>query len=314
MNKSYFWAPCIVALLGAAYYGLRAGPAELSYQPSDTLTRSDQSVPNQAVSASKAMPEPLSEPEPTSLPEPTIVETRNEQASTHFQEMHQCFRAAQEFATAKAKADDCKKYEGLQEYEHAYANCLNDRWEQRAADAERKQSECGNVTNIGRKYYEATRDAAKAGDADAQLCYLQAAFGTSDNTSPLTDADVAEYKQVSSQYLDAAIKRGDWRIAQLLTRRNFHPGSGPITQLEGIGKPETIYRMTKLMRLGASGSFATGQDYKLKLLMNPDIKPSEPLSRETIKRADAWAQETYIAYFSGVPGLTELPTVCDLSS
>ena len=87
-----------------------------------------------------------------------------------------------------------------------------------------------------------------------------------------------------------------------------------MTQLEEIGKPETIYKMTKLMRLGASGSFATGQDYKLKLLMNPDIKPSEPLPQETIDRADAWAQETYIAYFSGVHGLTELPTICDLSS
>ena len=313
MNKSYFWASCVMALLGAAYYGLRAGPAESSYQPSNTpLAGSGQSVPNQA------MPEPLSEPEPKSLPEPTIVDARNEQASTHFREMQQCFSAAQEFATAKANADDCKKYEGLQEYEHAHANCLNDRWSQRAADAERKQSECGSVTNIERKYYEATRDAAKAGDADAQLCYLQAAFSTRfsarDNTSPLTDADVAEYKQVSSQYLDTAIKRGDWRIAQLLTRRNFHPGSGPITQLGEIGKPETIYKMTKLMRLGASGSFATGQDYKLKLLMNPDIKPSEPLPQETIDRADAWAQETYIAYFSGVHGLTELPTVCDLSS
>ena len=152
MNKSYFWASCVMALLGAAYYGLRAGPAESSYQPSNTpLAGSGQSVPYQA------MPEPLSEPEPKSLPEPTIVDARNEQASTHFREMQQCFSAAQEFATAKANADDCKKYEGLQEYEHAHANCLNDRWSQRAADAERKQSECGSVTNIERKYYEATR-------------------------------------------------------------------------------------------------------------------------------------------------------------
>jgi hypothetical protein len=68
-----------------------------------------------------------------------------------------------------------------------------------------------------------------------------------------------------------------------------------------------------LLRLGASGTFATGLDYKLKLLAHPDLKPEAALPQKAIKEGDAWAEETYNTYFSGVPGITELPTICDRS-
>ena len=74
--------------------------------------------------------------------------------------------------------------------------------------------------------------------------------------------------------MDAAIKRGDWRVVDLLNTRHFHPGSG----LQGM--------------------------------LHPDLIPSAAVPAEVAKEGDAWAQQTYINYFAGVPGLTEAPVVC----
>ena len=199
-------------------------------------------------------------------------------------------------------------YEGRQEFEQTYAECLNG-WKDsrnRAAAAEKTLSECGDVTDIKKQYREATMAAAKAGDPDAQLCYLVRDFSSEGHLTSIGEAELAEYGQLGPTYVDAAIKRGDWRIVYLLTRRN-----GPITRLSQAGRPETVYRMTRLLRHGASGAFATGLDHELKLMAHPDLMPEAALPPNVIREGDAWAEVTYNTYFSGVPGITELPTICD---
>jgi hypothetical protein len=312
MNKSYLWvgAACTVGLLAAAYFGLRSrGDQEhLPEPPTVAETRSEKALPEWPVAANDPI-ESQSQPPPEPLPQaklqPAIVDTGDGMASARYREARHCFRALQDLDTAKANAADCKQREGIQVHEQGYASCLNENWPSRAQAAQQTLSGCGEVTKISRKYFEATRDAARAGDPDAQVCYLQSLFG-SDQGTPLTAADNAEYKQLSSQFIDAGLRRGDWRVVHLMTGR-----SGPITQVQGIGQQATRYRMTKLLRLGASGSYATGLDYKLKLLANPDIQPSESLPGKVIKEADDWAQETYNAYFAGVPGTTGVVTICD---
>src|SRR6185295_17864489 len=114
------------------------------------------------------------------------------------------------------------------------------------------------------RYFEATKQAAHAGDADAQMCYLQADFGASNGEPVVTDAEVEEYGRLAPDYVDDALRRGDWRIVELMTKSSFHPGIEAIRQIPDIDKPETIYKMTKLLRLGASGSYAKSLDMDLR--------------------------------------------------
>ena len=80
--------------------------------------------------------------------------------------------------------------------------------------------------------------------------------------------------------------------------------------IEGIGQRDTQYKMTKLLRLGATGKYARNLDSELHGFKHPDLEPSAALPPEVTTEGDAWAQETYNNYFSGVPGLTERPVIC----
>jgi hypothetical protein len=306
MKKSYVLMVFSAALmLGAAYLRLRDDPIEES--PPEETTPGEATAPKSSAESSVGT---VSAAQVPSEPIAARAAGNNTSASSpsRFRFLRQCFQASHDLTAAKSLGD-CKVYEGRQEFEQAYAECLNGwmDWRNRAAVAEKTLSECGDVTDIEKQYYEATQAAAMVGDPDAQLCYLGFDFSlTGGHLTRIGEAELAEYKQVSPTYVDAAIKRGDWRVVYLLTRR-----TGLVTRLDQAGRPETVYRMTKLLRLGASGAFATGLDYKLKLLAHPDLKPEAALPQKAIQEGDAWAEETYNTYYSGVPGITELPTVCD---
>jgi hypothetical protein len=95
-----------------------------------------------------------------------------------------------------------------------------------------------------------------------------------------------------------------------MSRDSFHPGSGPVVSLDKIGEPETVYRMRKLLRLGASGGYARSLDADLYGMIHPDLVPEAALPADVVKRSDAWAQQTYNESFSSSTGLTESATVC----
>jgi hypothetical protein len=239
------------------------------------------------------------------------VESINRPAT--FQTLRLCASASQELAITNFLSD-CKQYEGQPRFQDIYAKCLNG-WmdvpnRKVAAQAALRDAGCGDTTDVQTRYFEATKQAAKAGDADAQMCYLQGEFATSSGRSLFTDAELQEYGQVAPNYVDAALRRGDWRIVELMTRRSFHPGVEPVRQIPDIGKPETIYKMTRLLRLGASGFYAESLDMELNGMIHPDLVPEAALPADVIKRGDAWAQQTFNEYFSGVAGMTERPTVC----
>jgi hypothetical protein len=292
----------VVALLAAAYFGFRPRTPHADARPSPVVA--DPATHNH-LSASSAPNAHGDAPETT----PARLAKRDNSAALFFQ-LKQCFYASRELLAAKSLTD-CRFYEGKPEYQEAYAQCLNG-WRNApnsVAAAESALSACGDTSDIQRRYFEVTRAAAKKGDPDAQLCYLEGDFGETDGRPIVTEADVEEYKQVSPEYVDAAFKRGDWRIVYLLDRRSFHPGMGPVALLEGIGRPETIYRMTRLLRLGASGPYATALESDLEGMRHP-VKPENAVPPDTIKEGDAWANHTYINHFSGVPGLAEAPVIC----
>lgn len=291
----------IVAALFAAYVGLQSRkPAELARAATDEPNRENSSVEP-----------PKSAARPPNSAMDTGVETKTDAAE--FKTLQLCTSASRELAITNALSD-CKPFESQPQFANFYSQCLNG-WmnvpnRKAAAETALKAAGCGDTSDVETRYFDATKKAARAGDADAQLCYLRGNFGALSGQSLFSDEDVEEYKRVAPQYINSAISRGDWRVVQLMTKRSFHPGEGPVTQIPDIGKPETIYRMTKLLRLGASGFYAKTLDMQVNGMIHPDLVPEAALPPDVIKNGDEWAQQTFNEHFSGVVGLTEAPTVC----
>jgi hypothetical protein len=261
-----------------------------------------------------AVPEPAAADTPAQDPAPeqaaAAIADRTDRSGDSFRELSQCIYASRELVAAKQLVD-CRFYEGKPQYQAALAECLNGPMDarNRITVAERALSRC-NQTDLGQRYFAATKAAAKNGNVDAQLCYLQGEFFRPEGVEIFTAMEIEEYKEVAPAYVDAALKRGDWRIVHLLNTRHFHPGMGPLHLLDKIGQRDTQYKMTKLLRLGASGSYAKFMDSRLQGMMHPDLIPSAALPPEVVREGDAWAQQTYADYFAGVPGLTEAPVIC----
>jgi hypothetical protein len=291
----------IVGVLIATYFGLRSRASTDMAPRAPSESASDIRTSEPSTNAARVTASPAIDP----------VAVNN--AGVAFQTLRVCVNASRELAMTNALSD-CKQYEGRIDFQELYAQCMNG-WmdvpnRKAAAEAALKDAGCGDTTDVETRYFEATKQAAKAGDVDAQVCYLRGNFGASREDPLFTDMDVEEYKRLAPQYVDAALRRGDWRVVQLMTARGFHPGAGPVTQIPDIGKPETIYKMTKLLRLGASGRYASSLDRQLSGMIHPDLVLEAALPADVVKSGDAWAQQIFNEYFSRVPGLTERPTVC----
>jgi hypothetical protein len=291
----------IVAALIAVYFGHRSRTSVDDAPAAASKSALDIRKSETATSAAREAAPPAS------------IAVTPKDAGEIFHSLQLCAFASRELAFTKWLSD-CKQYEGQPQFQELYARCLNG-WmnvanRKAAAEAALKEAGCGDTTDVEARYFEATKQAAKAGETDAQMCYLQGNLGTSREVPLFTDADLEEYKRVAPLYVDAALRRGDWRIVELMTKRSFHPGAGPVTQIPNIGKKETIYKMTKLLRLGATGAYAKNLDADLDGMIHPDLVPEAALPADVVKQGDAWAQETFNQTFSGVAGLTERPTVC----
>ncbi|HYR78635.1 MAG TPA: hypothetical protein VEO55_01440, partial [Candidatus Dormibacteraeota bacterium] len=194
------------------------------------------------------------------------------------------------------------------EYQAQYAQCMND-WvgqRDRLSHAQADLAGCGDEATIVQRYYRATKSAAKSGDVDAQLCYLQAQFVNEQEMAPFTEHDAEDYKADSPKYVNKAIKRGDWRVVRLLAIRQLNPGVGMLRLLDHIAEPETVDRMVKLLILGSSGVY----NNELKAELETMVERPGVLSQEQTAAADQWARRTYDEYFSGTPGLTAPPEIC----
>ena len=208
---------------------------------------------------------------------------------------------------------DCSFYEGKPQYQEALAQCLDGLDECAGTEstaAETAANTAATKTDMGTRYFKATKEAAERGDADAQLCYLQ-------GQSPAPRA--RRFSRMRKSRSTRRLRRSTWMQPSSAeigasyicsTRSTFTRAADRRHLLEGIGERDTRYKMTKLLRLGASGSYAKFMQHRLDGMLHPDLNPSAALPPEVAKEGDAWAQQTYTDYFSGVPGLTEAPVVC----
>jgi hypothetical protein len=173
---------------------------------------------------------------------------------------------------------------------------------------------CEDERELFQKYYDSTKQAAKSGNSDAQLCYLQSYFLDLNNIAHYTQADIAEYKAASPKYIEDAFSRGDWRVVQLLSSDHHGGITGLSLYIPNIGMPDTIYKMTRLLRLGASGEYAEQLDAKLDTIARPDGQENPELPQARLADADTWAQRTSSQYFAGTPRLTKPPYPCGIDT
>jgi hypothetical protein len=168
---------------------------------------------------------------------------------------------------------------------------------------------CDDMTGALRQEYKATTAAAKAGDIDAQMCYLMQGYGDRESGFMLTDAEIAQYQSLGAQYVDAAFRRGDWRVVELLGFRVID-WAGLFITLEQWKDPAREYKAHQLLLLGAGDVDPQDTDYWLAALRMPESKDNLKLSAQEIQDSDTWAQETYDKYFISQPKLLKEPRVC----
>jgi hypothetical protein len=155
---------------------------------------------------------------------------------------------------------------------------------------------------ISEDFYRATVRAANDGDGEAQLCYLNSVFDVHRHHSA---GEIDEFKAAGAIFADEGIERGDWRIVTLLgSSQRKHPRNYSLRSLIADGKPSTVYKMNRLLRVGADDSYGKMLDLRA-------IRLREDLSKEEVTIAESWAAQTFAHYFLASPMLTDEPTICE---
>lgn len=172
---------------------------------------------------------------------------------------------------------------------------------------------CGGVgaTEFEDIRYQLVEEEAKKGDVDAQVCFVQSDFDLR-KFRKFSQENMGQYKTEASAYIEAAMARGDWRIPALFTL-----SSQAIAHSHGLlwqiakGDDMTVYRMTRLLRLGAVGDYALELDRKLAEFTQARANGLEGYAPEQLAEEDEWARQQYIKNFSNSPPLAYAPVVCN---
>jgi hypothetical protein len=141
MRKSYVLVGFCAALTFAAYLLLHGDPIDQS--PPEAAASEATAAPKSSAESSVGTVGAAQLPAESAAARPDLA-TPTVSAPARFRSLRQCFHAAADLGNAKS-VGDCKMYEGRQEFEQAYAECLNGwrDWRNRAAAAEKTLSECG---------------------------------------------------------------------------------------------------------------------------------------------------------------------------
>lgn len=243
---------------------------------------------------------------------PTSSDTvSKEEARKLFQKTQSCYFRHEQIALLSNQTD-CKGLEGNPALAKQYGECLNNVATalQRISTIRAAMTECGPGNAIAKNYHNATKAAAKNGDTDAQLCYIQSAFSDSEGNMQYTNDDIAQFKSDAPRYIADAIARGDWRVVYFLSLERLSPAFGLAHYIDGAGSLETAYRMNSLLLLGADDDY--GGTVKASLVDMPQAgaPAGQELTPAKIASAGEWAKNTYDQYFAGVARLTRSPTVC----
>jgi hypothetical protein len=301
--KAAYVGSALLVLVVSGFYFLRSTGEGRRGLPSST-----------GASASTTTSTPAAPPRTNEQRQSSVTDT---EMSSSFYHAKACYEA--NFRAKHFKGfSDCDSLASRPGLEGAYAECLKN-WDdaQRLVGAAQRSSaslHCGDDEHhLFRDYYDSTKEAAKRGNTDAQLCYLQSNFLDSGNPQQYTQAEIADYQASSAKYISEAFARGDWRIVKLLSSGHHGEIVGLMLYIPDIGTPETMYKMNMLLRLGADGEYANELDAAMEMIAQPDGHENPDLPENKIDEANAWAQKTYSQYFASAPRLSKDPYPCNFA-
>ena len=179
-------------------------------------------------------------------------------------------------------------------------------------------AQCSGIANLQNEIYLTLRNAAEAGDVDAQVCFLQGIASDVEGRSIVGISDPwADYQSLARRYIEGAFARGDWRIIKQLS--NDHPNihDAAMATIYPFGTPDVEYKMMRLLQKGATGPYADEMATRLKdFLKNyrdlKDVEDKSVLTEAQIQEGDSWAQSMYDTNFAHATRLTQEPAdLCD---
>ena len=309
IRHRYAWLVLVLAIATIVYLVFamaaptrRAGQARLH----DATKRPTPANAEQGASDSKP-----SRDEPTAqttaahrLPVPAVEQSDIALAIRQFLSASHCVHARRVAQSFRGYLNACNQGRNHAEF---FARCseTSATYRDDIARLERDSAHCEiNEAIAEDEYFDAVLKAAKLGNVDAQICFVDSSFHLS---MPWSDEARERYRELARTYVDAAIKRGDWRIVQLLGTGFRGFGNRDLLRSVTSGDRLSVYRMNRLKRHGAIGEYA-------RILDLTATNPEAPFAAGDAKAAENWALETYGSYFSQSPLLTEEPTPCAASS
>ncbi len=234
---------------------------------------------------------------------------RDIELNEQFESTQDCYFNQGRIESIKSSLFECEALAGIEEAAKGYKMCseVADERKRELGELEAKAQGCkGDLGELSQDYYRATKEAAAAGDQNAQLCYIQSMFGEGFRFSP---EEVRDYSSRAAAYARSAFMRGDWRIVELFEDSgSIHGG---LLQRIAPPNPGMRYRMKRLLRLGATGDYAKLFDRGMAgSIAAKDPQGNPKLSPDEITASEHWAQEVYNKYFANSPTLSEAPEVC----
>jgi hypothetical protein len=159
-----------------------------------------------------------------------------------------------------------------------------------------KAAGCPSALISASVYYIALRDAALAGDLNAQECFVSGYFHDRNSGNSITEEQEEEYVPLARQFIQSAFERGDWGVVNRLAGTWVdNPGLLIRAYPYGMSDLETFYKMNYLLTLGARDKI--NSDDALGVVSA--TRRNGRLSAAQMKAAEDWARETYARYFAG---------------
>ncbi|MGN6738969.1 hypothetical protein [Dyella sp.] len=233
----------------------------------------------------------------TSTQKPPAVGVDAQAARDQFHDAKRCFELGLQIEATANVNQICKS---LGPHAAQDKRCSSEKAAMRSKriiDAQKEQASCSaDPIVLEKKFHTALVTAAKAGDIDAEVCYIG-------GWSPLDPKERNAYIKNAQAYISKGLSRGDWRVIELMSRSPADGGAGIMINLPNFGSHFTTYRFNRLLQLGATGDFADIAR------VNADNE-ARFLTRTQVVNGNEWAREEYRKHFANSPKLTAAPTPC----
>jgi hypothetical protein len=237
----------------------------------------------------------------------TLGQQTRDSASQRFSVSRKCASHQVEIANLQSMDRACEQYSSHPDVPH-YKECHAETRINVDLIAELKADSqgCPPGQDATVAYFNDTVEAAKAGDSDAQLCYIESKFWVDGRAMRYSDEERADYQHDAPIYIQRALERGDWRVAALLSSKRVS-GMANVT----AGDPYFQYKLNRLLRQGANGQYAEILDRDAQIdYLSPGLSQAPKLSQDQIAQANAEAKEIFDRSFKDKPRITEAPAVC----